>query len=155
MATSALRWFKAALLVQIALIAYWLALEVVDAFPWNDLRVRSWDYSPRYEIAVNVFQLLGYTALFATGVRLFALLSVVGYAAYLALQLWTWWRPYFQGASPEWQQEYTQNYALTLKLVPAEMPYPAPDAQHIVLQALTAVVLIIALVALTKMRELR
>ena len=155
MATSALRWFKAALLVQIALIAYWLALEVVDAFPWNDLRVRSWDNSRRYEIAVNVLQLLGYLTLFATGVRLFALLSVVGYAAYLARQLWTWWLPYFQGASPEWQQEYTENYALTLKLVPAEMPYPAPDAQHIVLQALTAVVIIIAVVALTKMRELR
>jgi hypothetical protein len=155
MATSALRWFKAALVAQIALVAYWLALEVVDAFPWNDLRARSWDDGMRYEIAVNVFQLLGYMALFATGVWLLALLSVVGYTGYLGLQLWTWWRPYFQGATAEWQQEYTENYALTLKLVPAEMPYPAPDAQHIVLQALTAVVLIIAVVALAKMRELR
>jgi hypothetical protein len=155
MARSALRWFKVALLVQIALVAYWLALEVVDAFPWNDLRVRAWDYSPRYEIAVNVFQLLGYTALFATGIRLLALLSVLGYAAYLGLQIWTWWLPYFQGASPEFQEQYTQNYALTLKLVPAAMPYPAPDAQHIVLQALTAIVLIVSAVTLAKMRDLR
>jgi hypothetical protein len=35
------------------------------------------------------------------------------------------------------------------------MPYPAPDAQHIALQALTVVVVIVAAVALAKMRDLR
>ena len=155
MARSALRWFKAALLVQILLAAYWLALEVVDLYPWNDLRVRAWDYSPRYEIAVNALQLLGYAALFATGFRPLALLSLLGYAGYLGFQIWTWWLPFFRGASLGWQEFYTQNYAETLKLVPAAMPYPAPDAQHIVLQALTVVVVVVSALALAKMGDLR
>ena len=154
MARSALRWFKAALLVQILLAAYWLALVVVDLYPWNDLRVRAWNYSPRYEIAVNALQLLGYAALFTTGIRLLALLSMLGYAAYLGLQIWTWWLPFLRGATPKWQEFYTQNYAETLKLMPSAMPYPAPDAQHIALQALTLVVIIVTGVALAKMRDL-
>ena len=37
MTVSALRRFKAALVLQILLLAYWLTMEVVDLHPWNDI----------------------------------------------------------------------------------------------------------------------
>jgi hypothetical protein len=41
MALSALRWFKAALVLQALLVAYCLAMQVLDLFPWNDIAALS------------------------------------------------------------------------------------------------------------------
>ena len=57
-------------------------------------------------------------AIFALGIRPLAMLSVAGYAIYLAWQLWVWWKPYVLGASSEWQAAYAQSFARTLKVLP-------------------------------------
>jgi hypothetical protein len=41
MALSALRWFKAALVLQALLVGYCLAIQVLDLFPWNDIAALS------------------------------------------------------------------------------------------------------------------
>jgi len=154
MTVSALRWFKAALVLQILLLAYWLAIELVNLFPWNDIGARPAGYDLRWSVGINAFQMLAYMAIFALGVQTLAILSVVGYGVYLAWQIWTWWKPFVLGAGSEWQAVYTQSFAHTLKLGPAYGSRLPPDAQHIALQALTLVVLITTIMAVARMRHL-
>ena len=154
MAVSALRWFKAALVLQILLLAYWLTMEVVELFPWNDLASRPAGYDLRWSVAVNALPLLAYMALFALGIRPLAMLSVVGYAVYLAWQLWVWWKPYVLGASSEWQAVYAQSVSRTLKVLPAYGTHLPPDAHHITLQALTLLTLVATAGAVSRMRHL-
>ena len=154
MAVSALRWFKAALVLQILLLAFWLTIEVVDLFPWNDLASRPAGYDFRWSVAVNALQLLGYTALFALGIRPLAMLSVVGYGAYLAWQLWVWWKPYILGASSEWQAFYAESFARTLKVLPVYGTRFPPDAQHLALQVLILLTLIATGKAVSRMEHL-
>jgi hypothetical protein len=154
MAVSALRWFKAALLLQVLLLAYWLTMEVIDLFPWNDLASFPGDYDLRRRIAVNALQQLAYIGLFALGLRLFALLAVLGYAFYFAMQLKTWWVPYAFGADAAWRARYAQVYGKTLKLLPSEGVHLAPDVQHLAMHVLTLAVLIASAMALARMRHL-
>lgn len=154
MTVSALRWFKAALVLQTLLLAYWLAIEVVDLFPWNDLASRPADYDLRWSVALNALQLLAYMALFALGIRPLAMLSFLGYAAYLAWQLWVWWKPYVLGAGSERQTLYAQSYSRTLKLLPELGGRFAPDAQHLTLQVLVLLTLIAIAMAIARMRYL-
>jgi hypothetical protein len=154
MAVSALRWFKAALVLQVLLLAYWLAMEVLDLFPWNDLQSRPETFDLRHAIAVNALQQLAYMGLFALGIRLIGLISAIGYGAYLALQLWTWWPPYLFGADEAWQARYAESFARTLKVLPSPGNHLAPDAQHLVLQLLTLAVLVATAGSVAKMRHL-
>lgn len=154
MAVIALRWFKAALVVQILLVAYWLTMEVVSLYPWNDIASRGSDYDLRASIAVNALQLLAYTAIFAFGVRPLGILSAVGYGVYLAIQLWLRWKPYLWGADPEWQSRYAQLFSKTIKVLPAYGTHLPPDAQHLTLQGLTLVTLIVTAMAASRMRYL-
>ena len=154
MTVSALRWFKAALVLQILLLAYWLTMEVVDLHPWNDIASRPAGYDLRWSIAVNALQMLAYMALFAPGVRPLAIVSTVGYGVYLALQLWTWWKPFVLGASSEWQALYAESFARTLKVLPVYGTRLPPDAQHITLQVLTLLTLIATGMAVSRMQHL-
>ena len=154
MAVIALRWFKAALVLQVLLLAYWLTTEVVDLFPWNDLTSRPADYNLRLSIAVNALQLLAYVGLFALGVRPLATFSALGYALFLGLQLWIWWKPYVMGANAEWQVRYAQAFAKTLKLLPTSGAHLAPDANHLTLTLLTLLTLLVTAMAVSRMQYL-
>ena len=105
MAVAALRWFKAALLLQIVLLAYWLAIELVDLHPWNDIGARPANYDLNRSLAANALQQLAYMGVFALGLRLLSFAPALGYAVYLALQIWTWWVPYAAGASAAWAED--------------------------------------------------
>ncbi len=154
MAVSALRWFKAAIALQILLLAYSLAMQVLDLFPWNDLASRPETYDLRRAVAINALSQLVFMGLFALGIRLLAGISVVGYAGYLALQLWKWWPPYLFGADAAWQERYVGSFARTLKLLPSYGSHLAPDAQHLALHLIMLVTLITTATAAGKMRHL-
>ncbi len=154
MTVAALRWFKAALVVQALLVGYWLAIEVVDIFPWNDLASRSLDYGLNTEIAVTALPLLGLMLLFALGVRPLAILSVLGYLGYLVWEIWVWWKPFVIGADPAWKAFYASNLARTLKLIPAIGQHIPPDAQHLALQLLMLVTLLVTATATGHIRHL-
>jgi hypothetical protein len=154
MTVSALRWFKAALFLQILLLAYWLVIELVSVFPWNDIASLPPGYDLRWSVAINALQMLIYMGLFALGVQTIAMLSVLGYAGYLAWQLWLWWKPYVLGASSDWQSLYAASFARTLKVLPADGTHLPPDAQHLVLHVLILLTLIATVMAVARMQHL-
>lgn len=154
MTVSALRWFKAALFLQTLLVAYWLTVEVLDLFPWNDIASRSPGYDLRWAIAINALQLLAFTAIFSLGIRPLAVLSVLGYGGYLAWHLWTWWKPFALGASAEWKAIYAQGFSRTLKVLPQFGDRVAPDAHELTLEILTLLTLIATIMAVLRMRHL-
>lgn len=154
MATSALRWFQAAIVLQVLLLAYWLAIEVVGLFPWNDLAARPDDYDLAQSVALNALPQLAFMALFALGVRVTAAVSAIGYGVYLAVQLWVWWKPFVMKADANWYGRYTELYSRTVKLLPPEGLRLAPDAQHLALQALILATLLVTAMAVARMRYL-
>ena len=154
MATSALRWFQAALLLQIGLLAYWLAIEVVAMPPWNDLAARPADYGLTEKVALNALPRLALMALFVLGIRVLAVVAVAGYAVDLAIQLWHWWKPYLFGADANWYGTYETLYTNTTAVLPAEGLHLPPDAQHLVLQLLTLATLGATAMAVSRMRHL-
>jgi hypothetical protein len=154
MALSALRWFKLALMMQAILLAYWLAIEVLDLFPWNDIASRPADYDLERSVAWHALQQLAFIVLLATGIRLFAFMAACGYAVWLGVQLWTWWKPWLNGPSPEWRDEYRALFSRTLNVLPVDSLHPAPDVQNLVLQILTLVTLVAAAMAVARMQHL-
>lgn len=154
MTLSALRWFKAALVLQVLLLGYWLTIEVVDLFPWNDLGSRSAAYNLRASVAVNALPLLGFLGLFAFGLRPLAMLSVAGQGLYLIGQAWNWWKPYVMGADSDWLLYYRANFSRTLKVLPEYGARLAPDAQHLALHLLIIVTIAAMIVAVSRMRHL-
>lgn len=154
MATSALRWFQAALLLQVVLLGYWLAIELVAMPPWNDLAARPVDYGLRETVALNALPRLALMALFVVGIRALAAVTVAGYSVDLAIQLWHWWKPYVLGADANWYGTYVTLYANTTTILPAEGLHLPPDAQHLVLQLLTLTTLGATAMAVARMRYL-
>jgi hypothetical protein len=154
MALSALRWFKAALLMQLLLVAYWLTIAVVDLSPWNDIAAGPAADALRARIALMILPLLALTAIFALGLQTLGLVAVAGYTICLAVQLWAWWKPYAWGANADQQAAYAAGYARTLKVLPAYGTHLPPDAQHIVLHVLIAVTLFVTAMAVARMRHL-
>ena len=154
MALSALRWFKLALMFQALLLAYWLAIEVLDLFPWNDIAARPEDYDLHRSIAWHGLQQLAFIVLMATGIQLLAFMAVCGYAVWLAFQLWNWWMPWVNGASAEWRDEYRALFSRTLNVLPVDYVTPAPDLQNLVLQILTLATLCATAMAVARMQHL-
>lgn len=154
MAVIALRWFKAALVLQILLVAYWLTTEVGNLFPWNDLASRAPDYNLHASIALNALPLIALTGLFALGLRPLAMVSVAGYVLYFIGQVWYWWKPAVLGSENGPPAYNAAAYGRTLKIIPpfsADLP---PDANHLTLQVLTLATVVVAAMAVSRMRYL-
>lgn len=154
MTVSALRWFKAALLLQIALVGYWLAMQTVDLSPWNDLSAAEAGDALRAVFVWNGLPLLACMALFALGVELLGWLAVAGYAVWLAREAWVWWWPYAIGADDDWKAHYAASFSRTMKVLPADATHLAPDAQHLALQGLAILAIAAAAMAAARMRHL-
>jgi hypothetical protein len=154
MTVSALRWFKAALVLQALLIAYWLTILSVDLFPWNDVASGPASDDLRLTIAINTLPLLALMAIFALGIPVLGMVSAAGFTIYLAAQLWFWWKPYAWGANAEEQAAYAEGFSRTMKVLPAHGAHLAPDMQHIVLHVLILLALIATAIAASRMRHL-
>ena len=154
MTVSALRWFKIALIFQIALVAYVLTISVVDLFPWNDVEALPAGREFGRIIAGNTLPLLFYLAIFTLGVRALGVLSIVGLAGYLLWQLWAWWKPYLLDADAAYRAYYAEHFSRTLKMLPVHAANLPPDAQHLVLQLLALATLFVTAMAVARMQHL-
>jgi hypothetical protein len=82
-------------------------------------------------------------------------LAVLLYGYWLWLQIESWWLPYLQGASPDWQRIYQANFGATVKFLPTVGSHLAPDACHVVLQLLILCALVTTAVAVFQLRRRR
>jgi hypothetical protein len=150
-----MRWHRLATLLQVVLLAYWVATEVVDLYPLNDLASRPADYDLQASIAVNVLQQLAYMALFAVGLWWTAAAATVGYGVYLGLQLWTWWVPYLTGVAADGADRKLDQFSDTVSVLPVIDGRIGPDLQHLVLQTLTELTVLCSAMAARALRRAR
>lgn len=127
-----------------ALGAYLQLVEWVDLFPWND--VRRGNGQGGLDLALAALTILLVLGLWRES-RVAAFATVVATGAWGALQVSTWWIPYFAGASDSWNRTYQRWFAQTIQVLPREPGHLPPDANHIVLQALIGVTFVAALAA--------
>ncbi|HEY8174235.1 MAG TPA: hypothetical protein VIF32_00955 [Gemmatimonadaceae bacterium] len=128
-----------AIIAQAFLLVYLEVIEWVDMFPWND--VRRGNGQAGLDVALGLVMAI---AIFATyrRWRVGMIGAVLVYAAWLGLQITTFWTAYIGGASAHWQRIYAANFAQTIQWLPRWGTHLPPDASHFVLQILLAVALV-------------
>ena len=132
-----MRWEKLFLFLQSLLIGYFLLIELISVFPWNDL-----DRAGGVSIA---------RTLFIVAPLIVALLAVLGrnlvfmvvgaffQILWFAVQLGTIWFPYFLGANKDVKSRAAVLYERTYKFLPPVQDHPIPDAANVVLFSLTII----------------
>jgi hypothetical protein len=80
-------------------------------------------------------------------------IGLVGYGAWLYFQIRTWWVPYLFGASRQWEDIYRRVFSRSTKILPSFGHHLAPDAMHLTIQLLLAVIVITTLVGLVRSRR--
>ncbi len=138
-----MRWLSASLVLQIILAVYF---QVILWFPLG-----RWNEQPGKRLIQiagegQMLTAVGFAMLMMLPVLLFALayarrwlwlmwLALVGYGAWAAMQIQSWWKPWIFGAD---QRALVNMKFLekTYKIFPASSTHPAPDAMHFVLDML-------------------
>ena len=124
---------RAAAWAQLAAAAYLQLIEWVPLSPWNDLSRGNGQEGLDVVLGIAMLALAAGTL---ARKRAVMALAVLGYGVWLALQIQTWWVPYFFGASPRWARIYSIWFGRTVKFLPAIGDHPIPDACHVVLHVL-------------------
>lgn len=137
-------WVRWALISQCFLFLYYQLIEWVSLFPWND--IRRGNGQETLDIVVSGV-MLGLIVVTFFRLRWAIVVAALLYGYWLWLQVESWWLPYIQGASPEWQQIYQTNFGATVKFLPTVGNHLAPDACHVVLQVLVLSALVTTAVA--------
>lgn len=140
---------RVSVLSQIALLVYLQVIEWVDLFPWND--VRNGNGQEVLDIVLGVIMI---AAIIATYQKSFAgtALAFVVYAAWLYLQVTTFWIPHIAGASEQWQRVHAAHFAQTIQWLPTWDNHLPPDASHFVLQLILLTAFIATGLAAVKLR---
>jgi hypothetical protein len=132
----------------VVMLAYFVLDNHVDLYPWNNLITSQLAST---FAAVIPFGL--YAVAFAHGIRWLMVVGAVHSYVWLALQIGQWWIPCLFGPIAlhrEFGWYVTHGYDRTIKILPSIDDRPIPDAQHLVLQALSLAVAIAASVAVTR-----
>ncbi|MFB4283494.1 MULTISPECIES: hypothetical protein [unclassified Nonomuraea] len=135
-----------AIVVPLVWLAWLVATDWLPMFPLNDLsganvRGRALAAAINYPFPLLVAAGVAYG-------RAWSLLAAMGICVLiLAGHLYNWWLPYL-GVSNAGQRElYRREYARTLKILPAEGHDVVVDVQHMVVGALSLIMLVTTLVA--------
>jgi hypothetical protein len=141
-------WSKTAVFSIVLMLAYFVVDNHVDLYPWNNLVEAQ---LPSTLTGVIPFSI--YAVAFWFGVRWLMLVGTVHAYVRLGLQIRQWWIPYLFGPtflhrSFEWYRE--GGYDETVRFLPEMAGRPVPDAQHVVLEALSLVVVVTTTVAFAK-----
>jgi hypothetical protein len=138
-----MKWLRASLVLQIILAAYFQVMLWFPLGSWNDQPGKRLITLLREGQAVAV---VGFALAMLLPVWLFALgmwkrwigliwLGLVGYGAWAALQIQSWWIPWIFGAD-ERALNNQRVLQRTYKIFPSSIGHPAPDAMHFVLDVL-------------------
>jgi hypothetical protein len=133
---------------QIALLVYLELIEWVDLFPWN--QIRHGNGQATLDIVLGLL-MAGSILSTLKRVKIGMALGALVYFVWLALQIQSFWVPYFRGASPRWKVTYARFFADTVQIFPrTSADRLPPDASHFVLQVLIAVALVTTCAALAR-----
>lgn len=143
-ATKACR--RAALAV-LTLGLYLEATEWIDLYPWNNIRSGNGQETLDYVVGAILLVLV---ILLWRSVRLAAPLSAVLIGYWGWLEFSTWWIPYFRGASAGWEKTYAKWFAGSVQFLPSSPGHLPPDANHLVLQLLLVIVVLLSAIAAVK-----
>jgi len=137
-----MRSVRGATVAQVAAAMYLQIIEWVPLFPWNNLTHGNGQAGLDIALAV----VMGLAAAGTYARNRFAMgVAVAVYAVWLALQIQTWWVPYFFGGSASWRRVYAFWFARTTRFLPAIGDHPVPDAAHCLLQVLLLVALVLTI----------
>jgi hypothetical protein len=138
-------WQRTTVRVQLALLVYLQLCAWLPITAWNGQH--DFDVPDVMYLAMGVLQ-----ALFAFGFarwnRWLVGIGLVGYLAWLYLQIDGWWIPYVAGYSPGGRAFYAKYFAETWKPLPSWGDHLAPDAMHVILQVLIVAAIATALLAI-------
>ena len=133
------------------MLIYFIIDNHIDLYPWNNL------ITPQLPSTLSaVIPFTVYAVGFALGIRGLMLVGTVHSYVWLALQIRQWWIPYLLGRTAvhrEFDWYVAHGYDRTIRLLPRIADHPTPDAQHLVLQVLSIVVVICATGALVRSRR--
>ena len=132
----------------VVMLAYFILDNHVDLYPWNNLATSQ---LPSTLAGVIPFGI--YAVAFAVGYRWLMVIGAVHSYVWLALQICQWWVPYLFGPTllhRDFRWYYAHGYDGTIKILPGIDNRPIPDAQHLVLQALSLIVAITATMAVLR-----
>jgi hypothetical protein len=134
----------------VLMLVYFVVDNHVDHYPWNNLIT-----SQLPSTLAGVVPFTVYAATFALRIRWLMVIGMVHSYVWLALQIRQWWIPYLFGPTAlhrdfEWYAAH--GYDPTLQVLPSIAERPVPDAQHLVLQALSLGVVITTTVAVLSWR---
>jgi Na+-transporting methylmalonyl-CoA/oxaloacetate decarboxylase gamma subunit len=158
--TYSLKWFRASLVIQVILAAYFQAILWFPLGSWND-------QPGKRLIALlregHTLAVLGFALAMLLPLLLFALafwkrwvwlmaLGLFGYGVWAALQIQSWWIPWIFGADQRAlsNQKFLQR---TYKIFPSSLAHPAPDAMHFVLDLLVFLVVVMIALGLLETRR--
>jgi len=132
----------------ILMLAYFVVDNHIDLYPWNNLVTTQLSST-----LAGVFPFSIYALAFVYGIRWLMVVGTIHSYVWLALQVRQWWVPYLFGPTllhGDFQWYVAHGYDRTIKILPSIEDRPTPDAQHLVLQALSIIVAITATVALLR-----
>lgn len=132
----------------VVMLAYFVVINHVDLYPWNNLT------SPQISSTLTGVLPFGvYAVAFALRVRWLMVVGAVHSYVWLMLQIRQWWIPYLLGPTALHRDlgwYVAHGYDRTSKVLPGIDDRPIPDAQHLVLQALSLVVAVAATIAVLR-----
>lgn len=151
----ATKWRWIAATATAVMLAYFVVTNHVPLYPWNNLD----EAGSQWLSTLNALIPFGiYAAGFALGRHWPMLIGVVHSYIWVLLQIRQWWIPYLFGETPlhssfGWYVEH--GYDDTVSILPAIGSRPVPDAQHLVLELLSLVVVVTMTTAFVKHRRQR
>lgn len=144
---------RLAITSQLLMAGYFVVDNHVDLAPWNNLDAAG----PQLASTLSgVIPAVATAIAFAIGARWLMLAGTIWTWIFLALQIRQWWVPYLFGSTflhRSWEWYTDHGYDETLSFLPANADHPVPDAQHLVLEALTLTMAVLSTVALRRTRQ--
>ena len=147
-------WKPIVIVAAIGTYLYILITEWIDLFPWNDVS-RSTAGQKLSGSLINLVPFAFLVTAFLLDIIWLRLLSIGLLVAWLAIHLAWWWVPYLSGASDTHLEQYARLFARTYKFLPPRGANPIPTAQYVVMQALSFINLVAAIIAVATGRAPR
>ena len=135
-----------AIALQIIHLLYHQVTTLFDFFPFNGVRLSSWQL--RLTDAGTAFVPMVISPVgFIFHYQPLMEIGVVCNFIILGGEIATWWIPYFFGPSPKWLEIYNKTHRQTITVIPRRGSNPVMNLEHLILMVLTLLTAVVTLIA--------